>query len=64
MIPAEIRRRLNIKEGMKLYVKERDDEIVLKVATPANFARIAGVVLPTKGKLSRMLIKERRRPAS
>lgn len=58
VIPAQIRRRLNIKEGTKLYVEVRDDELILKAVTPAYFEKIAGV-LPTKGKLSKRLLEER-----
>lgn len=52
-----------MKKGTKLYIEERGDGLILKALTPAYFARISGV-LPTKGKLSRALIKERHKPAS
>jgi AbrB family looped-hinge helix DNA binding protein len=58
VIPSRIRRKYNIKKGTKLYVEERKDEIVLKPITEAYFDRLAGI-LPTKGKLSRALLKER-----
>lgn len=58
VIPSKIRRRLNIKRGTKLCIEEKGDELILKAVTPAYFERIAGV-LPTKGKLSKMLIEER-----
>jgi len=60
VIPSKIRRRLNIKKGTKLYIEEKGDELILKAVTPAYFERIAGV-LPTKGKLSKTLIEERRK---
>ena len=60
VIPSKIRRRLNIKRGTKLYIEERDDELILKAVTPAYFEKIAGV-LPTKGKLSRMLVAQRQK---
>ena len=58
VIPSKIRRRLNIKKGTKLYIEEREDELILKAVTPAYFEKIAGV-LQTKGKLSKALIEER-----
>ncbi len=58
VIPSEIRRRLNIKKGTRFYVEEREQEIVLKPATSGYFKKLAGI-LPTKGKLSRMLLEER-----
>ena len=58
VIPSKIRRRLNIKTGTKLYIEEREDELVLKPITPAYFEKIAGV-LQTKGKLSKSLLEER-----
>ena len=58
VIPSEIRRKLNIKKGTKLYVEERGDEIVLKPITPEYFKKIAGI-LQTKGKLSKALLDER-----
>jgi AbrB family looped-hinge helix DNA binding protein len=58
VIPSEIRRKLNIKKGTKLYVEERGDEIILKPITPEYFKKIAGI-LQTKGKLSKALLDER-----
>lgn len=58
VIPSKIRRKYNIKRGTKLYIEERNDELVLKAVTPEYFDKIAGV-LQTKGKLSRMLLEER-----
>ena len=60
VIPSKIRRRLNIKRGTKLYIEEREDELMVKAVTPAYFEKIAGV-LPTKGKLSRMLVAQRQK---
>ena len=59
VIPARIRRRLNIKQGTKFNVEERDDEIVLKMLNADYFKKISGT-LATKGKLSRLLLEERR----
>jgi len=58
VIPSKIRQRLNIKEGTKLYIEERDDEVVLRTVTPAYFEKMAGV-LTTRGKLSKSLLSER-----
>jgi AbrB family looped-hinge helix DNA binding protein len=58
VIPSKIRHRLNIKRGTRLYIEERGDELILKPVTPEYFERIAGV-LPTKGKLSKVLLEER-----
>lgn len=60
VIPSRIRRKLNIKKGTKLYIEDREQEIVLRPVTPAYFEKIAGV-LPTKGKLARALLEERAR---
>lgn len=59
VIPSKIRRRLNIKRGTRLYIEEKGGELIIKAVTPDYFERIAGV-LPTKGKLSKSLIEERR----
>jgi len=58
VIPSKIRQRLKIKRGTKLYIEERDNELILRPVTPEYFERIAGV-LPTKGKLSKALLEER-----
>ena len=58
VIPAKIRRRLNIKRGTRLYIEERGDELIIKAVTPGYFEKIAGV-LQTKGKLSKALLEER-----
>ena len=58
VIPSRIRRKYNIKKGTKLYVEEKGEYIILKPITEEYFEKIAGV-LPTKGKLSRVLLKDR-----
>jgi len=58
VIPSKIRQRLKIKKGTRLYIEERENELVLKPVTPEYFKKIAGV-LPTKGKLSKAILKER-----
>jgi AbrB family looped-hinge helix DNA binding protein len=58
VIPSKLRRKYNIKKGVKLYIEERDGELVLKPVTPEYIQKIPGV-LETKGKLSKLLLKER-----
>jgi AbrB family looped-hinge helix DNA binding protein len=58
VIPSRIRRKMNIKKGTKLYIDEKDDEIILKPVTRDYFKKIAGV-LSTKGMLSKKLLEER-----
>ena len=60
VIPAKIRRKLNIRKGTRLYIEEGVDGLILKPVTPAYLEKIAGV-LPTKGKLSKALLQERAR---
>lgn len=59
VIPSKIRRKMNLKKGMKLLVEERDNEIILRPLTKSYFANLVGK-LPTKGKLAEVLLKERR----
>jgi AbrB family looped-hinge helix DNA binding protein len=58
VIPSKIRHKYNIKKGVKLFIEERDGELVLKALTPEYIRKISGV-LDTKGKLSKLLLKER-----
>ncbi len=58
VIPARIRKKMNIKKGTRLLVVEKGEEIVLRPVNSAYFAGIAGI-LPTKGKLTRALLEER-----
>lgn len=60
VIPSQIRRRMNIKRGTRLYIEEKGEELVLKPMTPRYFEKIAGL-LQTKGKLTRLLLEERKR---
>ena len=59
VIPSRIRRKYDIKKGTKLYVEERGEYIVLKPITEEYFEKLAGI-LPTKGKLSKALLRERK----
>jgi AbrB family looped-hinge helix DNA binding protein len=58
VIPSKLRRKYNIKKGIKLNIEERDGELVLKAITPEYIKKISGV-LDTNGKLSKLLLKER-----
>lgn len=58
VIPSKIRQKLNIQKGTKLYIEERDNEIVLKPLTTTYFDKIAGV-LQTNGKLTKTLLEGR-----
>lgn len=60
VIPAEVRRHLDLKEGTRLCVLEEAGRIVLQPLNAAYFERTAGV-LRTKGKLTRALLAERRK---
>jgi len=60
VIPSKVRRKFNIKKGTKLYIEERENELVLKPVTPEYFKKVAGI-LATKGRLSKALLKERSR---
>ncbi len=58
VIPSRIRRKLNIKSGTKLYIEEKDNEIILKPLTSEYIKKIAGI-LETKDKSSKTLLEER-----
>jgi AbrB family looped-hinge helix DNA binding protein len=60
VIPTKIRRKCNIKKGTRFYVEARNNEIILKPITVETLGKIPGI-LPTKGKLSGMLLEERRK---
>jgi len=60
VIPSRIRRKLNIRKGTKLYVEEKEYEIILRPVTAAYFEKISGI-LQTKGKLTKALLEERAR---
>ncbi|HBO97626.1 MAG TPA: AbrB family transcriptional regulator [Candidatus Omnitrophica bacterium] len=60
VIPSRIRRHLNIKKGTRLCVIEKDNGIVLQPLTREYFEQTAGV-LKTKGKLTQVLLDERKK---
>ncbi len=44
VIPARLRHRLGIKKGTRLYVKERNGEIVLRPLTREYFQKMSGIL--------------------
>jgi len=60
VIPTKIRQKCNIKKGTRFFVEERNNEIILRPIRAESFEEIPGI-LPTGGKLSRMLLEERRK---
>ena len=60
VIPAKIRSRYNLKEGTRIHIEEKEQELILRAVTGEYFRKIAGT-LKTKGRLSKQLISERKR---
>ena len=60
VLPAAIRRRHGIREGMKVRIVERGDDIVVRAVTTQAIARLAGV-LPSSGRLEQELRREHAR---
>jgi AbrB family looped-hinge helix DNA binding protein len=60
VIPAAIRRHLNIKKGVRLSVYEQDNRIILQPMTRAYFDSMAGMA-GKGGDLVGLLLKERAR---
>ena len=60
VIPAKLRYRLGIKKGTKLYVEERNGEIVLRPLTKEYFQKMCGI-LKSKTSMTQALIEERAR---
>ena len=58
VIPSKIRRKYNIKKGTRLFIEEDGERIILMPMTAEYFEKIVGI-LPTKGKLSKALLRER-----
>jgi AbrB family looped-hinge helix DNA binding protein len=56
VIPSKIRQKLNIQKGSKLYIEEKDSEILLKPISITYFDKIAGS-LQTNGKLTKTLLE-------
>ncbi len=60
VIPAQLRRRYNIRKGTRLVLEERGDEIVMRPLSPEYFNQFAGI-LKGKGSLTQELLAERAR---
>ncbi len=58
VIPSAIRQKYHIKKGTKLNVEDTGKEIILRPITPEYIKKLAGI-LPSKGELSKELLKER-----
>ncbi len=58
VIPAAIRKHLNIKKGVRLSVYEQGNRIVLQPLTREYFASMAGMV-KSKGSLTALLFEEK-----
>ena len=63
VIPAQMRKKLKIKKGTRLFIEEKDNELVIRPITPDYFENIAGM-LSGKGKLTRALLEEREKDKS
>ncbi|MBI2934602.1 MAG: AbrB/MazE/SpoVT family DNA-binding domain-containing protein [Chloroflexi bacterium] len=60
VIPADIRRKLNLKVGTRVNIEEKNGEIVLRPLTVEYLDKTAGI-LGTNGDLTRELLEERAR---
>ncbi len=58
VIPSGIRKRLDIKEGTKLSIIEKGEQIILQPLTSEYFENMAGI-LKIKGKLTKAVFEER-----
>ncbi len=58
VIPASIRKKLNIKKGTKLYVNNREETILMTPASSSYISRMKGS-LEYKGSMTEYLLKER-----
>ena len=59
VVPAKIRRKLKIKRGTKVVIIEQEDGFLVKPLDRKFFEHFAGI-LPTKGKLTKALLEQRR----
>ena len=60
VIPARIRRRHGIKQGTRICLIERGEEIVLRPLTPEYFQKAAGI-LGTGGKVLKAFLEEKKK---
>jgi AbrB family looped-hinge helix DNA binding protein len=58
VIPAKLRHRLGIKKGTKLYIEERNGELILRPLNREYFQKVSGVLKGTG--LLKALEEERR----
>lgn len=58
VIPVEIRKKLDIKKGTRLYFEERGGEVVLRAINRKYIESLAGI-LETGGELTRGLLEDR-----
>ena len=58
VIPAKIRQRLGLKKGAKIYVEERNGEIVLRPINREYFQKMSGIL--KGGGLTKALEQSRR----
>jgi len=58
VIPSKLRRKYHIKKGTKLHVEDNGNKIILRPVTPEFIKKLAGI-LPSKGELTRELLRER-----
>jgi AbrB family looped-hinge helix DNA binding protein len=60
VVPARIRRKLNIKKGTRVVIIEQEDGFVVKLLDRKYFDHFAGI-LPGEGKATKELLEERRK---
>ena len=60
VIPAKIRRNLEIHKGSKVAIIEQKDGFLVKPLTRKYYEQFAGI-LPARGKATRSLLEERKK---
>jgi len=60
VVPARIRRKLGLKRGSKLVVKEIDHGFIVYPLDKNYYEQFAGI-LQTRGKITKALLEERRK---
>lgn len=61
IIPAAIRKKLNIKKGEKLFVTGDEDGIFISRTYAAQISRMRGCLKSKGGSASKLLLRERKR---
>lgn len=59
-IPKTLRKRLGIKKGTMVAIVERDNKIFVQKVDRNYFLQFVGI-LPTKGKMLKRLVREKKR---